>query len=239
MTRLPRLFLPDQPLHVIQRGNNRETIFMTNADHRFYLRCLKEASDEESIAIHAYALMRNHVHLLVTPETESSLPKTMQSIGRRYVQYFNHIYGRTGTLWEGRYKSTLIDSERYLLTCMRYIELNPVRAKIVEQLDDYPWSSYRANAHGMTDELITPHSLYISLGSTDKERQKAYRELFSAEISREDMDNIREATNKAWALGGSSFCAKVETLTERQAMPHPRGRKKSKAMNQIESDPNF
>lgn len=231
MTRLPRLFLSGQPLHVIQRGNNRETIFMTNADHRFYLRCLKEASDEESIAIHAYALMRNHVHLLVTPETESSLPKTMQSIGRRYVQYFNHIYERTGTLWEGRYKSTLIDSERYLLTCMRYIELNPVRAKIVEQLDDYPWSSYHANAHGMTDELITPHSLYISLGSTDNERQNAYRELFSAGISREDMDSIRDATNKAWALGGNSFCAKVETLTERQAMPHPRGRKKSKAMN--------
>ncbi len=227
MTRLPRLFLPSQPMHVIQRGNNRETIFMTNADHRFYLRCLKEASNEARLTIHAYALMRNHVHLLVTPETESSLPKTMQSIGRRYVQYFNHIYGRTGTLWEGRYKSTLIDSERYLLTCMRYIELNPVRAKMVTHPEDYPWSSYRANAHGMTDELITPHSLYTSLGNTDHERQEVYRGLFSTEIPMEDINKIRDATNKAWVLGGSRFSAKVETLTARQATPLPRGRPKT------------
>lgn len=204
---------------------------MTNADHRFYLRCLKEASDEECLTIHAYALMRNHVHLLVTPETESSLPKTMQSIGRRYVQYFNHIYGRTGTLWEGRYKSTLIDSERYLLTCMRYIELNPVRAKMLERPGDYPWSSYRANAHGMTDELITPHLLYTSLGNTDNERQQAYRELFSSEISGEDINSIRDATNKAWVLGGSSFSTKVEMQTKRQVAPLPRGRpKKPKIM---------
>lgn len=226
MTRLPRMFLPNQSLHVIQRGNNRETIFMTNADHRFYLRCLKEASYEEKLTVHAYALMRNHVHLLVTPETESCLPKTMQSIGRRYVQYFNHIFGRTGTLWEGRYKSTLIDSERYLLTCMRYIELNPVRAKMVGHPEDYPWSSYRANAYGVPDEIITPHSLYMDLGNTDCERRKAYRELFSTEIAGEDINNIRDATNKAWVLGDRSFSTEVEALTKRQATPLPRGRPK-------------
>lgn len=228
MTRLPRLFLPDQPLHVIQRGNNRTTIFATNSDYRFYLRCLKEASDAEGLTVHAYALMRNHVHLLVTSQTASSLPKTMQSIGRRYVQHFNHIYGRTGTLWEGRYKSTIIDSERYLLTCMRYIELNPVRAEIVEHPGDYPWSSYRANAYGMMDELIAPHSLYLQLGRTDDERQKAYRELFSLPIPIEEMDNIRNSTNKSWVLGGRSFSVKVETLTARQTMPRLRGRPKKR-----------
>ena len=127
MARLPRLYLPDQPLHVIQRGNNRDLIFAADADYQFYLRCLQEAADTHALTVHAYVLMTNHVHLLVTPATESSLSKTLQSIGRRYVQYFNFTYQRTGTLWEGRYKSTLIDSERYLLTCMRYIEMNPAR----------------------------------------------------------------------------------------------------------------
>lgn len=228
MTRLPRLFLPGQPLHVIQRGNNRSTIFIADADYRFYLRCLKEASDKENLTVHAFALMRNHVHLLLTPTTESSLPKTMQSIGRRYVQYFNHTYGRTGTLWEGRYKSTLIDSERYLLTCMRYIELNPVRAAMVEHPGDYFWSSYRVNAHGMPDELTTPHPLYMSLGRTADERQKAYRELFSQEITIADMDGIRNATNKGWVLGNRRFSIKFETLTTRQAIPRTRGRPKKR-----------
>lgn len=230
MARLPRLFLPDQPLHVIQRGNNRVQIFATDEDYRFYLRCLKEASEAEGLTVHAYVLMRNHVHLLVTPEMEFSLPKTMQSIGRRYVQHFNHAYGRTGTLREGRYKSTLIDSERYLLTCMRYIELNPVRAAMVEHPSDYPWSSYRFNANGMTDELLAHHSLYIRLGGTDEERQEAYRELFSVEIPKVDVDTIRDATNKAWVLGDRRFSAKVEALTERQTTPLLRGRpRKQKA----------
>lgn len=224
MARLPRFFLSDQPLHVIQRGNNRSPIFAADNDYRFYLRCLKEAADAQSLIVHAYVLMTNHVHLLVTPETEFSLSKTMQSIGRRYVQYFNHAYGRTGTLWEGRYKSTLIDSERYLLTCMRYIEFNPVRATMAEHPGDYPWSSHCANAQGRPDELIAPHSLYRRLGRTDDERQSAYRQLFRAQIPRADVEAIRDATNKAWALGDSRFRAKVETLSNRRATPKPRGR---------------
>ncbi|MCA1806592.1 MAG: transposase, partial [Actinobacteria bacterium] len=132
MARLPRYFVPGQPLHIIQRGNNREPIFASDDDYRFYLDCLIDAADQHGLAVHAYVLMTNHVHLLATPDTDTSVGKTLQSVGRRYVQYFNHTNQRTGTLWEGRYKATLIDSEAYLLTCMRYIELNPARAGMVD-----------------------------------------------------------------------------------------------------------
>ncbi len=226
MARLPRFFLPGQPLHVIQRGNNRDPIFATNEDYHFYLRCLQEAAEVQSLTVHAYVLMTNHVHLLVTPDTEISLSKTMQSVGRRYVQYFNHVYDRTGTLWEGRYKSTLIDSERYLLTCMRYIEMNPVRAGMVEHPSDYPWSSYRANASGQPDALAVRHELYVRLGRNEEERQSFYRQLFRAQIAKADVEAIREATNKGWALGDSHFSAKVEILTARRAAPLARGRPK-------------
>jgi len=228
MARLPRLFLPGQPLHVIQRGNNRDPIFAADSDYRFYLLCLQEAAEAQGLAIHAYVLMTNHVHLLVTPEAETSLSKTMQSIGRRYVQYFNHVYGRTGTLWEGRYKSTLIDSERYLLTCMRYIELNPVRAAMVEHPGDFPWSSYRANAQGAQDVLLTSHAVYRRLGRADEDRRAVYRRLFRAQIPKADVDAIRDATNKAWALGDSRFISKIEALSERRVAPLPRGRPKQK-----------
>ena len=231
MARLHHLYLPDQPLHVIQRGNNRDLIFAADADYQFYLRCLHEAADTHSVTVHAYVLMTNHVHLLVTPATESSLSKTLQSIGRRYVQYFNFTYQRTGTLWEGRYKSTLIDSERYLLTCMRYIEMNPVRAGMVAHPGDYPWSSYRANGQGNAERLIVPHELYQSLGRTDEERQSAYRQLFRAQVAKADVEAIRNATNKGWVLGDNRFGAKVAALTERRAMPLPRGRPKREAVD--------
>lgn len=224
MARLPRLFLPGQPIHAIQRGNNREPIFATEEDYRFYIECLAKAATEQGLAIHAYVLMTNHVHLLVTPETEESLSKTMQSVGRRYVQYFNHAYQRSGTLWEGRYKSTLIQSERYLLTCMRYIELNPVRAAMVGHPGDYPWSSYRANALGDENVLLTPHLLYRRLGATPEDRQKAYRQLFRVQIGKEELETIRNATNKAWVLGEGRFCEKVEALSQRRATPLPKGR---------------
>lgn len=226
MARLPRFYLPNQPLHVIQRGNNREPIFAADADYHFYLRCLQDAADTHSLTVHAYVLMTNHVHLLVTPVTETSLSKTLQSIGRRYVQYFNFSYQRTGTLWEGRYKSTLIDSERYLLTCMRYIEMNPVRAEMVAHPSEYLWSSYRANAQGNADVLLAPHELYQRLGRSDEERKSAYRQLFRAQVSKSDVDAIRNATNKGWVLGDSQFGEKVSALTDRRAMPMARGRPK-------------
>ena len=158
MARLPRFVIPGQPQHVIVRGNNREPIFYAEEDYRFYLEKLQQACEKHQCDLHAYVLMTNHVHLLITPHTEDGISKSLQMLGRYYVQYFNHTYQRTGTLWEGRYKATLIDSERYLLTCYRYIELNPVRAEgMVDHPSEYPWSSYRYNVVGESDPLVVPH----------------------------------------------------------------------------------
>jgi putative transposase len=187
---------------------------------------LQVAAERHGCATHAYVLMTNHTHLLATPETESSLPKTMQSVGRRYVQYFNFTYSRTGTLWEGRYKATIIDSEAYLLTCMRYIELNPVRAGMVKNPSDYPWSSYGVNALGVHDKLCISHSLYERIGRNADERQAGYRKLFRKQVSEIELDAIREATNKAWALGNDGFREKIEALAGRRTTPRPRGRPK-------------
>jgi putative transposase len=165
MARLPRYAVPGQPQHVIQRGNNRAVLFATAPDYQFFRDCLKTACEHHGCQIHAYVFMTNHVHLLMTPQTEDGIGKVMQSVGRRYVQYFNFTYGRTGTLWEGRYKATLIDTERYLLTCYRYIELNPVRAGLVAGPGEYPWSSYGANALGRYDPLVTLHGQYLGLGT--------------------------------------------------------------------------
>ena len=225
MARLPRFFAKGHPLHIIQRGNNRLPVFAAEPDCLFFLDCLQRAASEHGLAIHAYVLMTNHIHLLATPADEASAPKTLQSVGRRYVQYFNYTHKRTGTLWEGRYRSTVIDAESYLLTCMRYIELNPVRARdLVDHPADYPWSSYRGNAQGADDPLLSPHAIYKRLGRSTEERQSAYRQLFRAQLPKADLEAIREATNKAWALGSERFRAKIEALAGRRATPLPRGR---------------
>ncbi len=168
--------------------------------------------------------MTNHVHLLVTPHAESSISKMMQMLGRYYVQYYTYTYQRTGTLWEGRYKATLIDTEQYLLTCMRYIELNPVRAEgMAKHPAEYPWSSYRYHALGQTDNLVTPHREYQRLGKSDEERQSAYRQLFRAHISEMTLAEIREATNKAWVLGSERFKRRMEKKLDRQTVSRGRG----------------
>lgn len=223
MARLPRFNLPDQPQHVIVRGNNRSEIFCADEDHHFYLEKLKLACDKHACSIHAYVLMTNHLHLLVTPHEEHSLGKALQMLGRYYVQYFNYSYQRTGTLWEGRYKATVIDSETYLLTCMRYIELNPVRAGMVSHPSEYPWSSYRHNAVGKADALISPHMQYRRLGKTDEERQAAYRQLFRHHIPEASLSEIREATNKAWVLGNDRFKERIQKQLERRVVPAARG----------------
>lgn len=148
MPRLLRYALPDVPQHIIQRGNNRQPVFFHADDYRFYLVCLQEAAATQGSAVHAYVLMTNHVHVLLTPRWPTSIAKVMQSLGRRYVQYINTTYHRTGTLWEGRYRASLVDAEPYLLACYRYIELNPVRAGMVQHPEEYPWSSYRWHALG-------------------------------------------------------------------------------------------
>ena len=227
MARLPRIVIPEQPLHIIQRGNNRLPCFFADEDYRFYLDSLKEASTRYGCRVHAYVLRTNHVHLLLTPESVESPSAALQSVGRRYVRYINHTYRRSGTLWEGRFKSALIDSERYLLVCSRYIELNPVRARMVEQPGDYRWSSYRHNALGQADGLLTPHYLYESLNSDTARRCAAYRALFDAQTDPADLHAIRRATETGTVLGNDRFKESIEMTLKRRIewLPHGGDRK--------------
>lgn len=232
MARLTRLYLPGCAQHVIQRGNNREACFYAEADYKAYLSFLKDSAKKYDVVIHAFVLMTNHVHLLVTPKGEQGVSRMMQAQGRKYVQYFNFCYERTGTLWEGRYKSTLVDAEHYLLTVYRYIELNPVRANMVAHASEYPWSSYRANSLGKEIQLLTPHPKYKQLGKTEEERQSAYRALFRGRMAEREIEEIREATNKSWALGNDRFKEQIEAKTGRRAVPLGRGGdRKSEAFN--------
>ena len=224
MVRLPRFVIPGQPQHVIIRGNNREPIFHTSDDYRFYIDKLKKASEKHNCDIHSYVMMTNHVHLLTTPYIDRGIGNMVQMLGRYYVQYFNYSYKRSGTLWEGRYKATLVDSVNYLLTCYRYIELNPVRARgMVNHPGDYPWSSYRYNALGEDDPIVVPHEEYLRLGKTPAERQAAYKALFNIRIGGEKLEEIRQATNKGWVLGGSDFKERIERQINRQVSPKARG----------------
>lgn len=224
MARLGRYVLPDQPLHVIQRGNNRAPIFFHDEDYARYGRWLGEAAARCGCAVHAYVLMTNHVHLLVTPQADGSLPGAMQSLGRRYVRYVNATYRRTGTLWEGRYRAAPIDSEAYFLACARYIEANPVRAGMVAHPGDYRWSSWGAHASGLADPLVADHPIYRALGRSAEERQGAYRALFEPPPDDAFLDAVRRATNGGWALGDERFVKAIATALGRRAAPLPRGR---------------
>lgn len=219
MARLPRLSLPGLPQHVIQRGNNRSACFFAEDDYRYYLDCLQDAAKRHDVAVHAYALMANHVHLLLTPTGESGITRTMQTLGRRYARYINQTYRRSGTLWEGRYQASLIDSDLYLLTCYRYIELNPVRAQMVDHAEEYPWSSYRANALGQPDPLLTPHADYRRLGRTPAERQQAYRALFLDHLDPETLEALREATNANRVFGSERFQGSGRSDTQAAGTP--------------------
>lgn len=224
MARLGRYFIKDQPLHVIQRGNDRQAVFYGPGDYRRYRDWLMEAANEYGCRVHAYVLMTNHVHLLVTPARAESLPRTMQSLGRRYVRYVNVAYKRTGTMWEGRYRAAPIDSNAYFLLCCRYIELNPVRARMTAHPRDYPWSSYRAHALGEKDSLVSDHALYRALGRSPDERQRAYRGLFRGKLDEEFVDALRTATNGGWALGGERFKRQIAKAIGRRVSPLPKGR---------------
>lgn len=247
MARQPRIILPGQPHHVIQRGNNRSPIFFADKDYWRYLDWLGEESEKHECAIHAYVLMTNHVHLLVTPSRDDSISNMMQSLGRLYVRYINHKYQRSGTLWEGRFKSVLIDSEQYLFVCQRYIELNPVRAGMVNSPSAYRWSSYQANATGKANPLLTPHPLYLSLGKQSQNRQAAYRALFRSHLEDDTLTSIRTATNGGWPLGDERFKTAIENVLKRPATQGPRGgdrrsrafreRKNGGVENSNDSDP--
>lgn len=224
MARQPRLTLPGYPHHVIQRGNNKQAIFTTAADYQRLLDLLEENAKKFDVAVHAYVLMSNHFHLLATPQAAEGLPKMMQAVGRSYVRYFNDAQKRSGTLWEGRYKSTLIQTDRYLLACMAYIDLNPVRAGLVVQPQDYPWSSYLHYLGVRVDRLITPHALVWELGNTPFAREAAYAELVQGGISPVQQAAITQATLSGWALGEADFVADLQKRTERRVAKAAPGR---------------
>lgn len=224
MARLPRLTIPGYPHHIIQRGNNRQAIFSGPADYELLLNLIDEHARKQQVAVHAYVLMSNHFHLLATPETEDGIPQMMQAVGRRYVRNYNLHQGRTGTLWEGRYRSTLIQAERYLLACMVYMDLNPVRAGMVADPADYPWSSYLHYIGRRTDKLITPHPLYWELGNTPFARDLAYGALVRSGIREQDKLALTDATLRGWALGEPDYVADLQRRTERRVAKGQAGR---------------
>ncbi|MDD3449064.1 MAG: transposase [Gammaproteobacteria bacterium] len=224
MPRKPRMYLPGVPCHVIQRGNNRDACFFAEEDYLFYRECLGSAARRYRVAVHAYVLMTNHVHILMSPEDEAGVSRVVQSVGRRYVQYVNRTYRRSGTLWEGRHKSSLVQAESYLMACQRYIELNPVRAGMVEHPGDYRWSSYNHNAWGHPDPIISPHSLYLRLSRYRSDRLGAYRDLFDIELPPGDIHCIRKAASFSMPLGNNRFRDQIESVLNRRIGQAYRGR---------------
>lgn len=205
MPRKPRFYLPGIPVHIVQRGHSRQPVFFEDSDYFAYLDWLKEAAERYQVEIHAYVLMTNHIHLLATPVNADGITRMVQYLGRYYVPYINRTYGLSGSLWEGRYKASLIQGEQHLLNCMRYIELNPVRADIVRSALHYRWSSYRCNGEGKPDSLITPHFLYYALGNSSEERLHAYRALFSGQEDLDELKEIRAAWQTGTPLGNELF----------------------------------
>jgi putative transposase len=233
MARQPRLTLPDYPHHVIQRGNNKQAIFGGAADYQALLALLLEAARQHKVAIHSYVLMTNHLHLLATPQDDVGLPLMMQQVGRSYVRLFNKTHQRTGTLFEGRYKSTLIQTERYLLACMAYIDLNPVRAGMVAQPQDYPWSSYGYYAGLRSDPLVTPHPHFWNLGNTPFAREAAYVDLVQTGVSGVDERALTNTALRSWALGDEDFLADLEKSTQRRVRPGLKGRPLKLELNDL------
>jgi putative transposase len=218
MPRRARLSVPGIPWHIIQRGNNRSACFFAEEDYVLYLHLLDELSQKFDCAIHSYVLMTNHVHLLMTPQREDSAALLMKHLGQCYVQYINRSYQRSGTLWEGRFRSCLTQSESYVLACYRYIELNPVRANMVRHPREYRWSSYRTNAEGKANALITPHGMHQRLGQSTGSRLEAYRGLFKAHIDDDALNEIRSATNGNYVLGSERFQAEIGQMLGRRVV---------------------
>jgi len=224
MPRKPRHYLAGVPAHVIQRGNNRLPCFYSDDDYRFYLECLGDAVIRYGCAIHAYVLMTNHIHLLVTPFCEDAISKVIQSVGRRYVRYINKVYQRTGTLWEGRHKGSLVQSEEYVLACYRYIELNPVRAGIVANPAEYLWSSYRHNADGEDNALLQPHEAYNAIDMYSEGRRNAYRDMVRSAVDLDRIDEIRKAVQHGVPLGNDRFREEIERTLGRRVGKAKMGR---------------
>jgi putative transposase len=231
MARLPRLIVPDHVHHVIQRGHDGVPAFRSAEDYRFFLQCLRDAAKRFQVAVHAYVLMPDQVQLLATPADDIGLARMMQWIGRHYVPYFNRRYQRSGTLWQGRYRASVIDAAHYLLLCTRFIEFYPQHAGLVSQAGDYPWSSYVHHIGAHPDGLITEHALYWALGNTPFEREAAYRILADQPLSADQVQELTSAIPKGWALGSPGFKATLEKRTARRVQPVRRGRPSSKPVD--------
>lgn len=223
MARLPRLYAPGVAQHIIQRGNNKQPCFFHTADYQFYLHHLRESAIRYGVDLHAYVLMTNHIHLMITPQEDGSATGMMQSLGTRFVQYINGRYGRTGSLWEGRYKSTLVDTDAYGLALYRYIECNPLRAGIVDSPGLYLWSSYRANAMGHPAPWLTPHPSYLALGDTLERRLANYRALFRSDLAPTELKRIRDSSMKGWVLGDQAFVARIQGDASRRLVSKGHG----------------
>lgn len=227
--------LPEYPLHVVVRGNNRQPIFMSEGDRLFFHRTLVDAARRFGAAVHAYVFMPNHVHMLVTGRAPDSVSKAIQSVGRRYVAYFNFLHRRTGTLWEGRFHSSLVDADRYFFACQRYIEMNPVRAGLCGHPSEFPWSSYRHYAEHAADDLITPHAIHATFGCADRD---AYRRIFDQEATPRTLEAIRDAVRHGWALGDAGFRERLAAESSRRSARITRvGRPKKAELREMESDP--
>jgi len=226
MPRKLRFYLSGTPAHVMQRGHNRGPVFFSEQDYLEYLRCLKHAADNYGCKVHAYVLMTNHVHLLVTPEGKESIGQLFQGLGRHYVRYVNETYQRHGGLWEGRHKGNIIQSQSYLLSCMRYIEMNPVRAGMVDHPAEYRWSSYAANAFGMSNAILCQHDEYIGLGASSNLRQKVYQKLFDYDSDSGALELLGQSLQSGTPLGNDQFKARIEAAVGQKVGLIGRGRPK-------------
>ena len=224
MARLPRLTVPGQPHHIIQRGNNRQPIFASAEDRGLLLHLVEEHARKHQVAVHAYLLLETQFHLLATPERDDAIPQMMQGIGRSYVRHFNLRHARTGTLWEGRYRATVIQAGRYLLPCMTYLDLSPVEAGLAAEAADYAWSSHLHYIGRRTDRLITPHALYWELGNTPFARDEAYGNLVRAGVSEAAKHSLTDSAMRGWALGDDAYVAELQRKTERRLVPGIPGR---------------
>ncbi|NMM28367.1 MAG: transposase [Glaciimonas sp.] len=229
MARLPRLVIPQQPHHILQQGHNRQPIFCDSSDFLAFLGWLRDAARQFKVSIHAYVLMENHVHLLATPADETGLGRMMQWVGRHYVPYFNRKHGHIGTLWQGRFKASVIEAPRYLLTCYRYLETNPVRAGLVATAAQYPWSSYAHHVGVRLDPLVTDHPLYWSLGNTPFEREAEYKVLLEQGLPPEQIALLNASLAKGWVLGDAAFLQSLAHQMQRRVAPATRGRPRKKA----------
>ncbi|MFD1215787.1 MULTISPECIES: transposase [Microbulbifer] len=234
MPRLPRLNLIDIPQHIVQVGHNNLPCFFDEEDYQFYLLSLRSAADQYRVDIHAYVLLPNMVQIIGTPRVPDGVPSMMQSLGRRYVQFINHRYKRSGTLWAGRYKSSLIDSDAYLLTCYRYVELRPLYLGLADSLGDYRWSSFNHHASVERSDVISDHWLYLQLGDTPSERAEAYRKLFRYRFDRRLLEYIAETIKVGQVLGGDVFKEKIEQIANQRVRPLKRGRPRKSRKDKVQ-----